>query len=166
MQFEKGGDLEHFEFLADGATDPRKDFFYKQMPLLDKASTIFAFNIGFEKGRLREVAIFLGEEAWCEQVQNKFLDLITPFQKFHYYHPSQAGSASLKKVHPLFSSKSYDELDVADGGAAMCAFSAIMNGSLDQDEASRMRRSLLEYCKLDTFAMVEILNGLYSLVSA
>ncbi|MCK5345496.1 MAG: DUF2779 domain-containing protein, partial [Candidatus Heimdallarchaeota archaeon] len=88
----------------------------------------------------------------------------SPFQKFHYYHPSQAGKTSIKKIFPLFSKRSYDDLAIGDGGMAMRSFVAIMSGELSEDESSRIKKDLLEYCFLDTLAMVEILEALYHIV--
>ncbi len=53
----------------------------------------------------------------------------------------------------------YQELEgVQNGGEAMNAFANM--SKLDDDEKERMRNALLEYCKLDTLAMVEVLNKL------
>jgi hypothetical protein len=53
----------------------------------------------------------------------------------------------------------YDHLDVQNGGMAMDAYAA-MNQSDDPKEIAKIRQSLLEYCKLDTLAMVKILERL------
>jgi hypothetical protein len=53
----------------------------------------------------------------------------------------------------------YEHLDVSDGGMAMDAYAA-MNQSDDPDEIAKIRQSLLDYCKLDTLAMVKILERL------
>ena len=53
--------------------------------------------------------------------------------------------------------KAYKELDgVQNGSQAMNAFARL--GSLDDEEKQKLRNSLLEYCKLDTLAMVKILD--------
>jgi hypothetical protein len=54
---------------------------------------------------------------------------------------------------------SYKDLAIRDGGMAIDAYFA-MNQLSDQKEIERMRRDLLEYCKLDTLAMVKILERL------
>jgi hypothetical protein len=41
-----------------------------------------------------------------------------------------------------------------------------MNKTDDKDRITEIRKSLLEYCKLDTLAMVEIIRKLEILVSA
>jgi len=54
---------------------------------------------------------------------------------------------------------SYEHLDVSDGGMAMNAY-AVMNQSNNPVEIAKIRQSLLEYCKLDTLAMVNIMKCL------
>jgi hypothetical protein len=61
----------------------------------------------------------------------------------------------LPALEPEFE-KAYKELDgVQNGSQAMNAFSKL--AFLEEDEKQKPRNSLLEYCKLDTLAMVKIL---------
>jgi hypothetical protein len=54
--------------------------------------------------------------------------------------------------------KAYKNLDlIHNGGEAMQAF-AILGEMDDKDLINRYRKSLLDYCELDTLAMVKILN--------
>ena len=86
-----------------------------------------------------------------------------PFQKKWYVTPSMQGSYSIKYVLPALvpeMEKAYKDLDlIHNGGEALEAFA---NLSKIDDEAlkQRYRDSLLEYCKLDTLAMVKILEKL------
>ena len=53
----------------------------------------------------------------------------------------------------------YKEIDgVQNGGQAMNAFAKL--ALLEENEKQKLRNSLLEYCKLDTLAMVKILEKL------
>ena len=54
---------------------------------------------------------------------------------------------------------SYDELEVADGGAVSAAWLQMM-ASDDSGEIVKLRDALLTYCHLDTLAMVRILEWL------
>lgn len=59
----------------------------------------------------------------------------------------------------LFCSRVYKEIDgVQNGGQAMNAFAKL--ALLEENEKQKLRNSLLEYCKLDTLAMVKILEKL------
>lgn len=93
-------------------------------------------------------------------------DLMVPFQQKHYVTPSMNGSYSIKYVLPSLvpdMKEAYQKLDsVQNGAEAMNAFSNI--SKLDNSEKQKIRSSLLEYCKLDTLAMVKILNHLKKVV--
>jgi len=49
------------------------------------------------------------------------------------------------------------------GGEAMDTFPRL--ASMEPEERTAYRRALLEYCQLDTLAMVEVLRGLRKAVS-
>jgi hypothetical protein len=52
----------------------------------------------------------------------------------------------------------YKGLEIKNGTEAMTAFP--MMAKMADDVKARARRALLEYCKLDTYAMVKILEKL------
>jgi len=83
--------------------------------------------------------------------------------KGRVYHPGFLCSFSIKDVAPeLASGISYMNLPlVADGTAASAAFERIAAGRLmpGEDEMA-LRNALLEYCKLDTLAMIEVYRAL------
>ena len=54
---------------------------------------------------------------------------------------------------------SYENLTIKDGGIASHTFAQMINGSFEGN-TKKARENLLAYCKLDTLAMVEILNKL------
>ena len=49
-------ELQHHEFLASGADDPRRAFAETLIAALGNAGPVFVYNQSFEKGRLRELA--------------------------------------------------------------------------------------------------------------
>ena len=67
---------------------------------------------------------------------------------------------SIKSVLPaLIPELSYNDLEIKDGGTASNTFLSIVNGTF-QGDLQVARKQLLEYCKLDTYAMVKILEKL------
>lgn len=88
------------------------------------------------------------------------IDLIDSFRGKMLYRPAMNGSFSIKKVLPaLFPDDpemNYDNLEgsVHNGGDAMTAYPAI--AEMIPAKASATRRALLDYCRLDTLAMVRI----------
>ena len=95
-------------------------------------------------------------------INENMQDLMVPFQKKWYVTPHMNGSYSIKYVLPSLVpefEKAYKELEnVQNGSQAMNAFAKL--SSLDENEKQKLRNSLLEYCKLDTLAMVKILERL------
>jgi hypothetical protein len=87
-------------------------------------------------------------------------DLMIPFQKKWFYTPEMKGSYSIKYVLPaLVPELSYNDLEIKEGGTASNTFLSMVNGTFEGD-VEDTRRQLLEYCKLDTYAMVKILEKL------
>ena len=71
----------------------------------------------------------------------------------HRFH----GSASIKKVLPVLCPElSYKELEIGEGTKAMLAWYEMVYGNLTIEAKEQIRQNLLIYCKLDTWAMVEI----------
>jgi len=95
---------------------------------------------------------------------NEFLpgvvDLLKPFRNFHYYNPEQNGSASIKCVLPAITGKGYDGMNIDNGMEASICFEEITFGDVSEEERARVRRDLEEYCKLDTWAEVMIVEEL------
>ena len=90
------------------------------------------------------------------------VDLIVPFRSRSYYHPDFEGSASIKNVLPvLVPELSYSALDIQEGGTASLVYSQLKF----QDEGTRLVQcqQLLDYCCLDTLAMVRIWEKLGTL---
>ena len=69
-------------------------------------------------------------------------------------------SYSLKYILPaLITELSYNDLEIKEGGKASNTFLSMVNETFEGD-VEDTRRQLLEYCKLDTYAMVKILEKL------
>jgi hypothetical protein len=100
-------------------------------------------------------------------IHDNFIDLATPFQKGDYWMPEMKGRYSLKVVLPTIVPEmkdAYNDLDgVHNGDDAMRMF-VKLGESTDLDEIVKTKTALLEYCKLDTYAMVKILEKLRQLV--
>jgi hypothetical protein len=75
-----------------------------------------------------------------------------------YYHPSQQGSWSIKKVLPAIAPDlRYEALEgVQDGGIAMDAFCEAIAANTSKARKAQIEEQLLDYCCLDTLAMVRL----------
>lgn len=126
--------------------------------------SIVVYNAAFEKSRLRECADFLPEHAaWVRRIERRFIDLLKPFRSFHYYHPDQCGSASIKSVLPTLVGKGYENLEIQEGTTASLEFLRVTFGDVSEEERQRVWRQLDEYCGRDTEGMIWIVKGLEKL---
>jgi hypothetical protein len=62
----------------------------------------------------------------------------------------------------LVSDLSYETLNITEGGMASTTFLSMVNNTFKGNE-SNVRNDLKEYCRLDTYAMVRILEKLKNL---
>lgn len=160
-----GAKPEHYFFLAEGTADPRREFINALRRHIARKGSIVAYNAPFEKSQLENLATaFPGNAAWLESLRPRFLDLLSPFRLFHYYHPDQHGSASMKAVVPALTKLSYDSLPIGDGSTASNEYVRVTYGDVTQKERQRVRKALAGYCKLDTLGMLRIVEALERLV--
>ena len=119
---------------------------------------MYVYNAAFEASRISELAVrYPGLSDSLLAINARMVDLL-PIARQRYYHPSQQGSWSIKKVLPaVVPELRYDALDgVQDGGMAMEAFLEAIHPSTNQERKNEIERQLLAYCKLDTYAMVRL----------
>jgi len=166
FQKEKEGELYHKEFLAEPGIDPRKPLLEKLLSDIPEDVCILAYNMAFEKSVLTELADQYPEHAeTIEKWKTNMRDLIIPFRQRDVYFWRFKGSYSIKTVLPvLVPELSYEGLKIADGGAAMNAYHEMCASINNPETLEQIRQNLLDYCKLDTLAMVQILDVLGRLV--
>jgi len=118
--------------------------------------------MSFEKKALQILGGLSPKDAgWLQGVADRLQDLIVPFRDFSYYHPDQHGSCSLKFVLPCLSKgKGYDDMEIGEGGTASRRYYMTHFKECSKEEKEKVRKDLLEYCRLDTEGMVEILRAL------
>ena len=157
-----GRRAEHYSYLSDGKADPRPEILSGLKSRLGRAGSIVAYNATFETRVLKSSAShFPKYEPWLESVLPRFVDLYTPFRDFHYYHPLQDGSASLKYVLPALTGLSYEGLEISEGGEASLRFREMAFGNATEARKQEIRKALESYCHQDTEGMIEILHALH-----
>jgi hypothetical protein len=156
----------HHEFLAESRNnDPRLDFITSLIRDCGYNGSILVYNLRFEKSILNHLIIDFPEyEVQLQAIIDRLLDLMIPFKNKDYYKPEMKGSYSIKSVLPaLCPSLSYDELDIKEGGAASRVFGQMLSGEFKGD-VQLARTHLLKYCKLDTWAMVKLLDKIHEVI--
>ena len=181
IEDEQGCDKEnsHYGFLAKTNNDEREQLVKHLCSLINREGTVLVYNSNFEKNRLSELAnIFPEYKEKLEFINSMIFDLLDIIKSnkklymslgyseeessmFNYYHKDMNGSFSIKKILPLFSDLSYKQLNVSNGVEALVTYSKF--DKMNKDEYTEAYNALVEYCKQDTWAMVEILHGLQEL---
>lgn len=160
----KDSPLQHFEFLAEAKGDPRIPFIENLINDTKSDGDILVYNKSFEITRLKEIAeVFPQYKKHIEKIIKRIRDLIIPFQKKYYYTNEMKGSYSIKYVLPaLVPELNYDNLPINEGGLASLTFESLYD-EINPEVISGKRKQLIDYCKMDTLAMVKILEKLESI---
>lgn len=156
---DEAGDLQHWEFLGDGPTDPRRDLAQSLIAALADSDDPIVVYSGYEARVINQLATDLPDLARpLAAIVDRLQDL-HKLVKANHYHPAYRGSFSLKAVGPaLVPDLGYDELDqISEGMAASAAFYGLATGQVEPDQdRTKVRADLLAYCELDSLAMVKV----------
>lgn len=157
---QEGGSLHHKEYLAEPGEDPRRGLAEQLCSDIPKDVCVTAYNMGFEKGRIKGLAQLYPDLAdHLMNIHDHIVDLMIPFRNKDYYCKAMQGSYSIKYVLPaLFPDDpalDYHNLEgIHHGGEASAAFSNMQY--MPPDQLKKTRHNLLKYCELDTYAMVKV----------
>ena len=158
-------EIEHVEYLHTENSDPARPLTEKLIADIGTEGTVLVWYEAFEKARNTELGEMLPEYKDAMQaINDRVVDLIIPFKRKWYDDPRFEGSASIKKVLPVLCPElSYKTLGIQEGGSAQRLWmEAVLDGTRAA-EKDKILADLLEYCKLDTLAMVEIYRVLRNL---
>lgn len=149
---------EHFEYIADALTEsPALLVADLVKNLKNDGGTVFVWNASFEKTRNKEMGLWHPEFAESlADINARIYDLEIPFRAGMYAHPDFKGRSSIKKVLPvLVPQLNYNDLAIQNGGMAFSTWHKLVTDTkLNTEKRTQIRTDLLEYCKLDTWAMV------------
>ncbi|MFA5451908.1 MAG: DUF2779 domain-containing protein, partial [Dehalococcoidales bacterium] len=102
-------------------------------------------------------------QKWSEGIIARLIDLLSPFDDFHYYHPSQKDVVSFEKVLPAITSLDYETNSIASESLTGTNFMDLSKENIPVDEVASIRNNLLTRCNQETRAMVEIVKKLTEL---
>lgn len=122
---------------------------------LGDKGTVVSWYKTFENSRNKELAVFLPDHKdFFLNIVSRTYDLMDIVEGQHYVHPGFQGRASIKKVLPVLAPHlSYKTLGVQSGTDAIEAYRKITKGELSGDALKEKEKEMLDYCKLDTYAM-------------
>ncbi len=159
-----GEEPAHYEFLADVGPDPTSILLTALREVIDEArGTIVAWS-AYENTNNKNMSGRSPEFAgYLDSVTRRTFDLMGIFSKGLYIDPKFRGSYSIKNVLPvLLPEMTYEHLRIKEGMAAAAMWLRLHDGQMPEEERSGIRDGLLEYCAMDTRAMVEIFKMLKS----
>jgi hypothetical protein len=155
-------ELEQREYLHRDNSDPARPLTEQLIKDIGDTGTVLVWYEGFEKARNRELGDMFPEyKEAMEAINDRVVDLMTPFKKKWYDDPRCEGSASIKQVLPVLCPElSYKTLGIQEGGSAQRLWMEAVLDDKRSSEKEQILADLLEYCKLDTLAMVKIYEKL------
>jgi len=162
---EQGAEPRHVEFLSDGVSDPRIEFIENLLSSLQPDACILVWNKTFERLRLQELAAAFPEKSGTiRQIILNIRDLMAPFQNMSIYHSKFNGSHSIKNVLPvLVPELNHSDLAISSGDVAADSWLQMIRTE-SEDEKETLKSQLKDYCCLDTFGMIKIMEKMWNSV--
>lgn len=156
------GDCARHGFLADADGDPRRAFAQTLLQALGGNGPVFAYNAGFERNRIRELAQHFDDLAPAlEAVLPRIVDLFQ-LARTHYYHPAMAGSWSFKSISRAVAPDLPVDMDGADSPSAQATFARSLQRGLDAQTRQQLRAALQTHGQRQT----EVLRRMAALFEA
>ena len=165
----EGTSIQHKEFLAEiDDKDFLRHFAESMIKDIPQNGSVIVYNMSFEHSRINELGeIFPDLKQELMRINNNMVDFLPPFKKRQYYMKEMEGSASIKKVLPALypddPELNYHNLPVVHNGEEASATFLSLQGKSKQEQ-EKLRKGLLVYCELDTYAMVKIWEKLKEVV--
>lgn len=155
-------DFIHVGYLAETAAMPIEMITHMQ-DNIGTTGSLVSWHASFENTQNKMMAKLYPEKAaFLKNLVARTLDLEAVFKR-GYVDIAFAGSTSIKNVLPVMVPElSYKGMAVANGTEAMESWIRLINMP-DGDEKIKVRQDMLEYCKLDTKAMVRIFEAVKAL---
>ena len=150
----------HSWFLSRPGCDDRALMLEQLLTDLGTAGSIVVYGAAFEVSVLRRLATQFPDHAdEIASVIERIVDLLSPFNDFAYYHYAQRGKVSLKSVLPAIADHDYSGMTISGGLEANLAYRYLVEHP-DTSDRQRILEDLIEYCGMDTLAMVRIVEQL------
>jgi len=152
------GSTEHREYLHRGTDDPRRPLAEHMLADLGSAGSIVHYT-AYERTQIDGLTAALpGLAVALGKVRKRLFDL-EPVIRRNTRHPDAAGRSSIKYVLPAWCpGLTYADMNIGDGQTASVRYLRVVKGLADEAEATSTLADLVEYCALDTYAMVRLLE--------
>ncbi len=160
-----GAKLKHKEYVHQERSNPMPQLLKKLKADIGKDGTVLTWNMSYEKGCNDRMGNLYPEyKELLKKINERVLDLMTPFSNMWLVDKKLFGSASLKYVLPALAPElSYNKLEISDGMKARNTWTKTFLGGENHNQREKIASDLSNYCTLDTLAMVQILKKLQQL---
>ena len=151
------GEMRHCEFLDLSGENPARPSMEQLIARLGDTGPVLVYS-SFERTILSDMRKLLPDlDAPLAAIMERLFDLL-PVAKAAYYHREMKGSWSIKKILPAIAPDlTYTSLgEVQDGTAAQRAYLEAIKPDAPPRRKEHLRKSMLDYCKRDTEAMVAV----------
>jgi hypothetical protein len=161
-------ELIHTGFISREPSSAPQDFLKALSEQVGNVGSVIVWNAPFEGGRNRELAQQFPEyREFLFDMNARMYDLMLVFRQQAYVDAKFCGSSSIKRVLPVLAPDlDYKALPIGEGTAAMMGWEDLVFSNLSDEEKDKVRKSLWEYCSLDTLAMYRIWRFLDDLLKA
>jgi len=162
---EENGEMRHVEFLHEENSDPSAALAARLVADIGESGSVVVYHAQMESGVLQDLVDRFPQYATALlSMDARIWDLEVVFLK-HYRDWRFGSKSSIKVVLPaLIPELSYENEVVSDGGEASLSWVQMLETDdflVRQEKAEALR----SYCKLDTLAMVELLEHVRNVVS-
>ena len=161
VQQSPGSDLKHYEFLAEDVSIESLIALASslQESIQENDGSVIVWHRQFEESRNAEIGQLLPEfHSFFSNLNRRIYDLEDVFKQGIFLDYQFKGRSSIKAILPILCPQfSYSDLNVQNGMQAMDVW---YQGVSSDTLPTNTRKDLLDYCRLDTLAMVEILQAI------
>lgn len=154
------GRVEFSVFLADDSGDPRRWFAETLLEACEEIGPVYAYNAGFERNRLRELARQFADLAPALQaLADRIVDLFQ-LARGACYHPAMRGSWSFKAIARALAPAWQAHQFRAPGGGDSPpeAFARSLQRGLDERERQALREALQAQGRRETAVLRELVQ--------
>lgn len=161
------GAITRKDYISNQLVDVSQEFAEQLLDSIAEDGAIFVWYAPFEKKIIKGLAAnvpSLSDELLA--LNDRIVDLMSPFSKGGYVDKAFEGSFSLKKVLPVLAPDlSYSDLSVTNGSQIGSQWLEMVQTE-DVKRKYKIMSDLQQYCSLDTTAMIRIYQELNSLMKS
>lgn len=158
------GEISHSEFLYETSDDPRPALISALLNACGDHGSIVAYFSQFEIDRIQALAEFSPiHSSALERLIARMVDPL-PIIRECVYDIGFSGSFSLKRVAPalLGAEQSYEGMLVGNGQDAQRGYEELISPTISPERKRELKDAMLEYCKKDTYVMIELVKWLFA----